>query len=97
MRYNPDLRCEGKNPFQLDSRAPSVPLKKYLYQEARYSMLQRNNPEAANQLFALAQADVERKWKVYSNHALGNESPDGSPPEPVPAGAVEPSSLGDSK
>ena len=27
MRYNPALRAEGKNPFILDSKAPSVPLK----------------------------------------------------------------------
>jgi len=29
MRYNPMLRAEGKNPFQLDSKAPSIPLKEY--------------------------------------------------------------------
>lgn len=97
MRYNPDLRNEGKNPFQLDSRAPTVPLKKYLYQEARYSMLSRSNPEAAARLYALAQGDVERKWKVYSNHAQGNESPEASPPEPVPVGAGERLTPGDSK
>ncbi len=81
IRYNPDLRALSKNPFQLDSRAPTVPLKKYLYEEARYSMLARTNPEAARHLLDLAQEDVERKWKVYSNHALGNESPDSPLPE----------------
>ena len=34
MRYNPALRNEGKNPFQLDSKQPSIPLKDYAYQEA---------------------------------------------------------------
>ena len=29
MRYNPALREEGKNPFQLDSKAPSIRLKEY--------------------------------------------------------------------
>ena len=29
MRYNPALREEGKNPFLLDSKAPSIPLKQY--------------------------------------------------------------------
>ena len=47
MRYNPALRAQGKNPFQLDSKAPSIPLKQYTYQEARYTMLARSNPEAA--------------------------------------------------
>ena len=50
MRYNPELRLEGKNPFQLDSRAPSIPFKQYAYQEARYTMLARSNPETAREL-----------------------------------------------
>ena len=85
MRYNPSLRDDNKNPFQLDSRAPSLPLKKYIYQEARYSMLARSNPQAASKLLDLAQADVDRKWKVYSNHAQGTETSDASSPETVPA------------
>jgi pyruvate-ferredoxin/flavodoxin oxidoreductase len=81
MRYDPARRAEGKNPFQLDSREPSIPLKKYVYQEARYSMLARNNPEEADRLLELAQGDVDRRWKVYSNHALANETPSVSQPE----------------
>ncbi len=81
MRYNPALRAEGKNPFQLDSRAPSIPLKKYVYQEARYSMLARNNPSEADRLLELAQRDVDRQWKVYSNHAAASETPVISQPE----------------
>ncbi len=75
MRYNPALRAQGKNPFQLDSREPSIPFQKYAYQEARYSTLARSNPEAARELLALAQADVDRQWKVYSNHAETTETP----------------------
>jgi pyruvate-ferredoxin/flavodoxin oxidoreductase len=69
LRYNPGLRAQGKNPFQLDSRAPSIPLEKYAYQEARYSMLVRSNPESARELLELAQEDVERQWKVYAKQA----------------------------
>ena len=69
MRYNPALRKEGKNPFQLDSKAPSIPLKQYAYQEARYTMLARSNPEAARELLRMAQDDVERQWRVYANRA----------------------------
>ena len=50
MRYNPALRLEGKNPFLLDSKAPSISLKQYAYQEARYTMLVRSDPEAAREL-----------------------------------------------
>jgi pyruvate-ferredoxin/flavodoxin oxidoreductase len=90
MRYNPALRREGKNPFQLDSKAPSIPLKQYAYQEARYTMLARSNPEAARELLRLAQDDVERQWRVYSNRAAmpgRGETPGIAPTE---TGSAEP-------
>ena len=69
MRYNPSLRTEGKNPFQLDSRAPTIPLKQYAYQEARYTMLARTDPETASALLRLAQDDVTRQWNLYTSCA----------------------------
>ena len=69
MRYNPALRESGKNPFQLDSEAPSIRLKDYAYREARYTMLARGNPELAATLLSEAQDDVERQWRVYSARA----------------------------
>jgi len=69
MRYNPALRAEGKNPFQLDSRAPSIPLKDYSYNEARYTMLARSHPDVAAKLLEEAQEDVDREWRVYSARA----------------------------
>ena len=88
MRYNPSLRLEGKNPFILDSKAPSIPLKQYAYQEARYTMLVRSDPEAARELLKLAQDDVERQWRVYSNRAAmagRSESPHIAPEAPETA------------
>jgi pyruvate-ferredoxin/flavodoxin oxidoreductase len=67
MRYNPALNLEGKNPFQLDSKAPSIPLKDYVYQEARYTILARSNPEAAAELLHEAQEDVQRRWSIYDS------------------------------
>jgi pyruvate-ferredoxin/flavodoxin oxidoreductase len=64
-RYNPDLIAQGKNPLQLDSRAPSLPLDKYIYNETRYSMLKQSQPDVAKGLFELAQAEVHRRWKMY--------------------------------
>jgi pyruvate-ferredoxin/flavodoxin oxidoreductase len=86
MRYNPELRQEGKNPFQLDSRAPSIPFKQYAYQEARYTMLARSNPETARELLQLAQDDVHRQWDVYANRAAmpgSAEIPGDNSSEPV--------------
>jgi pyruvate-ferredoxin/flavodoxin oxidoreductase len=84
MRYNPSLREEGKNPFLLDSKAPSIRLKEYSYREARYTMLARSNPELAALLLAEAQDDVERQWRVYSARAAmpgRGETPHIAPPE----------------
>jgi pyruvate-ferredoxin/flavodoxin oxidoreductase len=84
MRYNPALREEGKNPFQLDSKAPSIRLKEYSYREARYTMLARSNPELAANLLVEAQDDVERQWRVYSARAAmpgRGETPNIAPAE----------------
>jgi pyruvate-ferredoxin/flavodoxin oxidoreductase len=64
-RYNPELAKQGKNPLQLDSRAPTLPLEKYIYNETRYTMLAHSNPEAARRLLAEAQREVIRRWKFY--------------------------------
>jgi pyruvate-ferredoxin/flavodoxin oxidoreductase len=69
FRYNPDLIKEGKNPLQLDSKPPSLPLKKYVYNETRYTMLAHSNPEAAQRLLELAQEDVLARWRLYEHWA----------------------------
>ena len=65
FRFNPDLVAQNKNPFQLDSRAPSITLKEYIYNETRYTMLVKSNPEEAKRLLHLAQEDVASHWKLY--------------------------------
>ncbi len=67
FRYNPDLAGQTKNPFQLDSRAPNVALKDYVYNETRYTMLAKSNPEEAQRLLKLAQDDVTTRWKLYEH------------------------------
>ncbi|MGQ9915781.1 MAG: thiamine pyrophosphate-dependent enzyme, partial [Bryobacteraceae bacterium] len=69
FRYNPALAAEGKNPFQLDSKAPSLPLEKYVYNETRYTMLVHSKPEDARRLLAEAQADVMNRWRLYEQMA----------------------------
>jgi pyruvate-ferredoxin/flavodoxin oxidoreductase len=68
-RYNPALKAEGKNPLQLDSKTPKIPLKDYAYNETRYRMLAQSNPEAAERLLALAQAEVLARWTRYEKLA----------------------------
>ncbi len=69
FRYNPTLVKEGKNPFVLDSRAPSIPLEKYIYNESRYTMLVNSNPEVAKTLLQSAQENVNDRWKLYQHMA----------------------------
>jgi pyruvate-ferredoxin/flavodoxin oxidoreductase len=71
FRYNPLLKAEGKNPFQLDSKAPSVPVEKYMYNEGRFNMLVQSHPEDARHLLQLAQADVDTRWAGYEKLAKG--------------------------
>ena len=69
IRYDPRLANEGKNPLQLDSRAPKIPLKDYVYNETRYTMLTKSKPQAAAHLLQLAQEDVTSRWHLYEQLA----------------------------
>ncbi|MGC2499079.1 MAG: hypothetical protein WA374_15130, partial [Acidobacteriaceae bacterium] len=40
-----------------------------IYNESRYTMLQRAHPDAAETLLKEATDDVERTWRVYSGRA----------------------------
>ena len=68
-RFDPRLTEQGKNPLQLDSKAPSITLKDYAYNEARYTMLTKSNPQHAEELMALAQKDVAGRWQLLSQMA----------------------------
>jgi len=68
-RYNPELAKLGKNPFQLDSKPPTLPLDKYIYNETRYTMLKHSDPQAAKLLLQFAEEDVRNRWRVYLNMA----------------------------
>jgi pyruvate-ferredoxin/flavodoxin oxidoreductase len=65
LRYDPRLAREGRNPLQLDSKAPSLPLKSYAYNETRYTMLAHSDPDEARRLLDLAQHDVAARWRYY--------------------------------
>jgi pyruvate-ferredoxin/flavodoxin oxidoreductase len=75
FRYNPALTVQGKNPFQLDSKAPAAPLEKYIYNETRYTMLVHSDPKAASELLVEAQEDVRTRWRMYEHMAAMKVSP----------------------
>ncbi|NLB64005.1 MAG: pyruvate:ferredoxin (flavodoxin) oxidoreductase [Fibrobacter sp.] len=65
MRYNPDLADQGKAPLVLDSRAPSIPVKEYIFTENRYRQLLNSNPEMANKLADQLQTSIDEKWEYF--------------------------------
>ena len=68
-RYDPRLIEEGKNPLQLDSKAPSIKVSEYAYNETRYRMLLQMDEERAEELMRKAQEDADRRWAIYSQMA----------------------------
>lgn len=68
-RYNPQLIKEGKNPFQLDSKAPTIPVEEYRKTELRFKALEKMDPEEATRLMKINQEDVNRRWKHYEHLA----------------------------
>jgi pyruvate-ferredoxin/flavodoxin oxidoreductase len=78
MRFNPQRAIEGLNPMQLDSKAPKIALKDYVYNETRYSMLKHSKPEAACELLEQAQQDVEARWRLYEHLAALGGSGNGA-------------------
>ncbi len=72
FRFDPRLAAQGKNPLQLDSKGPALPLDKYIYNETRYKMLTQSKPEVAAQLLEEAQGDVIKKWRLYEQLAAMN-------------------------
>ena len=67
IRYNPALRASGNKPFVLDSTRPTIPLKQYAYNENRYKVLVKTNPEEAERLMQMAQETVNRRWHTYEH------------------------------
>ena len=64
-RYDPRLKAEGKNPFQLDCKDPTTSVEDFMYKETRFRSLTGAAPERAASLLAVAKAHVERTWKEY--------------------------------
>ncbi len=80
LRFDPRRTLEGSNPCQIDSKVPSLPLEKYIYNETRYGILPHTQPETAKELLALAKQDVRDRWKAYERLASGGLPPATSPP-----------------
>lgn len=65
-RYDPRLKAQGKNPFQLDSKEPDYSkLEQYMYAEVRFKSLVQANAERAKMLLEKQRGLLERRYKEY--------------------------------
>ena len=64
-RYDPRLKAEGKNPFQLDSKEATTAIEDFMYKEVRFKSLKAASPDRADALLAKAKEQAERIWKEY--------------------------------
>ena len=70
-RYDPRLKAEGKNPFTLDSKAPTGDFQQFLLGENRYASLKLSFPEKAQELYEKAARDARERYESYLRLAEG--------------------------
>ena len=61
FRFDPS-KPKGKK-FKLDSKEPSAPLEEFMYKEARFTRVVKDNPDYAKELLTEAQDMVDSQWE----------------------------------
>ena len=64
-RYDPRNKLQGKNPFKLDSKAPTRDYKEFLMGETRYTALQKISPQLAESLYEESKKFAIEKYNEY--------------------------------
>jgi pyruvate-ferredoxin/flavodoxin oxidoreductase len=82
LRYDPRLREQGRNPLSVDSAAPSVPYRDFARNEARFTVLERQNPEASTRFLDEAERHARHRHHEYTELAalpgVDDAAPDGA-------------------
>ena len=73
-RYNPELTLQGKNPFVLDSKEPTIDYKEFLEGESRYTALKKLSKDLANKLFEESKEHAKARYESYLE--LANRAPE---------------------
>ncbi|MHC1749065.1 MAG: pyruvate:ferredoxin (flavodoxin) oxidoreductase [Cellulosilyticaceae bacterium] len=68
-RYNPMLKEAGKNPFSLDSKAPTASFREFIMDQVRYSSLAKQYPDKAEALFVKAEENAKERYEKYKKLA----------------------------
>ena len=69
FRFNPALAEQGKNPFTMDSKAPTEDYQSFLMGETRYASLKLAFPERAEKLYAQAEQEAHKKYEHFEKMA----------------------------
>ena len=69
FRYDPRNAHDGQRPFHLDSHRPTQTFRDFAMQEARFTALQRSDPQTAQRLFDRAQQEIDDRWHFYEQMA----------------------------
>lgn len=69
FRYNPQLKQTGRNPFILDSKAPTKAFRDFIMGQNRYVSLTKEFPEKAEELFKMSENDAVERYEEYKNMA----------------------------
>ncbi len=64
-RFNPELAERGERPLQLDSKEPKIEVSEFLNSENRFKILQKSNPELAEQYAKYAQERIQERYEYY--------------------------------
>jgi len=67
FRYNPELKKIAQNPMKLDYKGPKIPVKDYMYNEARFKMVEKVNSEDAQIFLETASQYAKDTYKRYEN------------------------------
>ena len=65
LRYDPRQRALGKNPLSVDCAEPSVPFREFAGNEARFTVLERQNPASAERFMVQAERDARLRHQEY--------------------------------
>ncbi len=66
-RFDPRRAAVGENPFQLDSAPPKVDLGKFVRNEARFRLVEQQDPERFKALLEQGKADIQKHFAVYTS------------------------------
>lgn len=68
-RYDPRLADAGEHPLRLDSRKPTLSFEDFAKTETRFAMRMDADTEAARNMVAQAQQDIDDRWRMYEQLA----------------------------